>query len=75
MHQEEFISVALGEKKADLVIKNIGKLATMRSKNTPVVGKYMNNVEILEDAYVAIKDGIFIEIGVGEKYKSIIEVL
>ena len=59
--------------KADLVIKNIGKLATMRSKNTPVVGKYMNNVEILEDAYVAIKDGIFIEIGVGEKYKSIID--
>ena len=33
----------------------------------------MNNVEILEDAYVAIKDGIFIEIGVGENYKSIID--
>lgn len=59
--------------KVDLVIKNIGKLATMRSKYTPVVGKYMNNVEILEDAYVAIKDGIFIEIGVGENYKSIID--
>ena len=57
--------------KADLVIKNIGKLATMRSENTPVVGKDMNNVEILEDAYVAIKDGIFIDIGIGENYKNI----
>ena len=28
--------------KADLVIKNIGVLATMQSKNTPVVGKDMN---------------------------------
>lgn len=59
--------------KADLVIKNIGKLATMKSKNTPVVGKDMNNVEILEDAYVAIKDGIFIDIGIGENYKNIVD--
>ena len=59
--------------KADLVIKNIGKLATMRSENTPVVGKDMNNVEILEDAYVAIKDGIFIDIGIGENYKNIVD--
>ena len=59
--------------KADLVIKNIGILATMKSKNTPVVGKDMNKVEILENAYIAIKDGKFIDIGIGENYKSIID--
>ena len=59
--------------KADLVIKNIGILATMKSKNTPVVGKDMNKVEILENAYIAIKDGKFIDIGIGENYRSIID--
>ena len=59
--------------KADLVIKNIGVLATMQSKNTPVVGKDMNKVHILENAYIGIKDGKFIDIGIGEDYKGIID--
>ena len=59
--------------KADLIIKNIGVLATMKSKYTPVVGKDMNKVEILENAYIAIKDGKFIDIGIGEDYKNIID--
>ena len=59
--------------KADLVIKNIGVLATMQSKNTPVIGKDMNKVHILENAYIGIKDGKFIDIGIGEDYKGIID--
>ena len=35
--------------KVDLVIKNIGVLATMQSKNTPVVGKDMNKAKIIEE--------------------------
>ena len=58
--------------KVDLVIKNIGKLATMRSGNHPRFGKQMNEIEILEDAYVAIGNGKFIDIGQGESYKKII---
>lgn len=56
----------------DLVIKNIGKLATMRSNSYPKFGKEMNDIEILENAYVAISDGRFIAIGQGDNYKNII---
>ena len=38
--------------KVDLVIKNIGKLATMRSGKNPKVREQMNEIEILENAYV-----------------------
>lgn len=56
----------------DLVIKNIAKLATMRSNSYPKFGKEMNDIEILENAYVAISDGRFIDIGHGDNYKNII---
>lgn len=58
--------------KVDLVIKNIGKLATMRSEKNPKVREQMNEIEILENAYVAIGDGKFVDIGQGESYKKII---
>lgn len=58
--------------KVDLVIKNIGKLATMRSGKNPKVKERMNEIEILENAYVAIGDGKFVDIGQGESYKKII---
>ena len=58
--------------RVDLVIKNIGKLATMRSTNSPRCGKEMNEIEIIENAYVAISDGRFVHIGIGEGYKNII---
>ncbi len=58
--------------KADLIIKNIGKLATMRGKNIPLIGSDMNEVEIIENAYVAIKDGKFIKIGKEEEYKDLV---
>lgn len=56
----------------DLIIKNIGKLATMRGSNSPRVGEEMNKIEIIENAYVAIRDGIIVEIGTGNDYEKIL---
>ncbi|WP_250673474.1 imidazolonepropionase [Paraclostridium ghonii] len=56
---------------ADLIIKNIGKLATMKG-NTPFIGKAMDEIEIIENAYIAIKDGKFYDIGVGDNYKHLL---
>lgn len=60
-------------KKVDLVIKNIGKLATMKGNNSPRIGEEMDNVEILENAYVAISNGRFVDIGTGTDYEKIID--
>lgn len=56
----------------DLVIKNIGKLVTTRGIDSPRVGDEMNKLDIIENAYVAIKDGKFVEIGTGKGYEKII---
>ncbi len=58
--------------RADIIIKNIGKLATMAGSNKPRIKEDMSNIEILEDAYVAIKNERFIEIGTGESYKKLV---
>jgi imidazolonepropionase len=55
----------------DLIIKNIGKLATMRGES-PFIGKSMDSIEIIENAYVAIKDGKFYEIGTGDEYNQLV---
>ena len=57
---------------ADLIIKNIGKLATCKSDGTKSK-KDMNNIEIIEDAYISIKDGKFISIGSKDDYHSMID--
>lgn len=59
--------------RADLIIKNIGKLATCKDLKRPRVGNEMNEVEIIENAYVAIKDGKVFKIGTKENYKDIID--
>lgn len=56
---------------ADLIIKNIGKLATCKSNGTKS-GKDMNNIEIIENAYISIKDGKFISIGSKYDYYNMI---
>ena len=55
----------------DLIIKNIGKLATMRG-SSPLIGKAMNDIEILENVYIAIKDGRFYEIGIDDNYLKLV---
>lgn len=49
--------------KADLIINNIGNLVTMRGKKGPRVKEEMSNIEILKNAYVAVKDGKILELG------------
>ncbi|MGL4911342.1 MAG: imidazolonepropionase [Romboutsia sp.] len=58
--------------RVDMVIKNIGSLVTCKDLGRPKVGKEMNELEIIEDAYIAIKDGEIIEIGKNDDYKLII---
>jgi len=58
--------------RVDLVIKNIGKLVTCKGLEGPKVGQEMNELEIIEDAYIAIRDGEIIDIGTKNDYKKII---
>ena len=51
-----------------LVIHNISNLVTLRGNNLPRFGKEMNDVEIIEDGYIVIENGVFIEIGTGSEY-------
>jgi len=52
--------------KADFILRNIGQLVTMAGSRRPRVGKEMNEVEILTDAYLAVKDGKIMATGTGE---------
>jgi imidazolonepropionase len=57
-----------GNKKmvADLIVKNIGNLVTIGDGKSPSKGSEMNEVEIIKNGYIVIKDGRFVEIGNGE---------
>ena len=58
--------------KIDLIIKNIGKLVTMENSFFPRIGKSMNELTILENAYIAICQGKIFKVGVGEDYKELV---
>ena len=58
--------------KIDLIIKNIGKLVTMENSFFPRIGKNMNELTILENAYIAICQGKIFKVGVGEDYKELV---
>ena len=58
--------------KMDLIIKNIGKLVTMEGSFFPRVGKQMNELTILENAYIAIVEGKIFQVGMGEDYKDLV---
>lgn len=49
----------------DLIIHSISKLVTVKGSNSLRCGSEMSNVEIIENGFLVIKDGIFIEIGSG----------
>lgn len=56
-----------------LIVHNIDSLVTVRGTNLPRFGKEMDNVEIINNGYIVIEDGRFIEIGSGlgfQKYKN-----
>lgn len=51
-----------------LIIKNIAHLVTMSGTSSLRKGSAMNEVEILKDAYIIVKDGKFVEVGTGDGY-------
>lgn len=53
---------------ADLIIHNIGKLYTPYL-NPPVHGSKMNDILVIEDAFIAIRDGLILDFG-HHKYKQ-----
>ncbi len=52
--------------RADLVVKNIGELATLKG-SIPRRGKELGNVGIINDAAIAVKDGRFVAVGDNEE--------
>lgn len=58
--------------KMDLIIKNIGKLVTMEGSFLPKTGKEMNELTILENAYIAVVEGKIFKVGTGEDYKELV---
>ncbi|WP_434797322.1 imidazolonepropionase [Terrisporobacter vanillatitrophus] len=58
--------------KMDLIIKNIGKLVTMEGSFLPKIGKEMNELTILENAYIAVVEGKIFKVGTGEDYKELV---
>lgn len=58
--------------KMDLIIKNIGKLVTMEGSFLPRTGKQMNELTILENAYIAVVEGKIFQVGTGEDYKELV---
>jgi Predicted metal-dependent hydrolase with the TIM-barrel fold len=44
----------------------------MEGSNKPRLGKEMNELTILENAYIAVNEGEIFQVGVGEDYKSLV---
>ncbi len=53
-----------------LIVHSISSLVTLRGSNLPRFGSEMDNIEIIENGYIVIEDGRFIEIGSGNNYKK-----
>ena len=57
--------------KADLILKNIGKLVTMQGSSYFRVKEEMNKINIIENAYIAVKNGKILAIGVGDEFGNL----
>ena len=57
--------------KADLILKNIGKLVTMQGSSSFRVKEVMNKINIIENAYIAVKNGKILAIGVGDEFGNL----
>ena len=58
--------------KIDLIIKNIGKLVTMENSFFPRIGNQMNELTILENAYIAVAQCKIFQVGIGDNYKELV---
>ena len=57
--------------KADLILKNLGKLVTMQGSSSFRVKEEMNKINIIENAYIAVKNGKILAIGVGDEFGNL----
>ena len=57
--------------KADLILKNIGNLVTMQGSSSFRVKEEMNKINIIENAYIAVKNGKILAIGVGDEFGNL----
>jgi len=57
--------------KADLILKNIGKLVTMQGSSSFRVKEEMKKINIIENAYIAVKNGKILAIGVGDEFGNL----
>ena len=57
--------------KVDLILKNIGKLVTMQGSSSFRVKEEMNKINIIENAYIAVKNGKILAIGVGYEFGNL----
>ncbi len=58
--------------KADFILRNIGQLITAAGSDKPRVGREMSELEVLEDAYLAVRDGRILKVAKGEPGEEII---
>lgn len=56
--------------KADLIVYNIGQLVTSKEIGKKENESSMENIEVLENAYIIAKNGKIVEVGVGEVPKN-----
>jgi len=56
--------------RADIIIKNANELVTLKGPNTPRKKQEMNNLSIIKNGSIAIRDGLIVDIGKDLKYKS-----
>jgi len=60
--------------KADIVLTRIGQLATLAgNSDTPKIGESMQDLSILENGAVAIKDGLIVAVGTTEEIMAEID--
>ena len=57
--------------KADLILKNIGKLVTMQGSSSFRVKEEMNKINIIENEYIEVKTGKILAIGVGDEFGNL----
>jgi len=55
---------------ADILIKNANELVTLKGLNQPRIKKQMNDLSIIQDGSIAVKDGKIIDVGKNLRYNA-----
>ncbi len=58
-------------KTVDILIKNANEIITLKGPNKPRIKKEMNDLSVIKNGSIAIKDGIIVGIGKNLKHKAI----